>query len=209
MKINGIKNWLLLCLAGSVMSSALMISAAVAPAQAPQEKEAAVKSKPPWQRVLQGDDAKRVEALEKQIGDLEKKGQFAEAIAPDREVLAIHLRGQGEDHWETVNARIRVQTDAQVASLAHTDQSALAAALRQQEEAEKLFEEGRYDKATPLLRDAWDACRQVLGEDHPLAAGACQRSGQPPQHATKVYRSSAALSEGAGSRSPQPRRGSP
>lgn len=91
-------------LAFTATSPILIVAAAVTLAQAPQEKETAVKSKPPWQRVLQGDDAKQVEALEKRITDLEKKGQFAEAVAFTREVLSIRKRVQGEDHWETVNA---------------------------------------------------------------------------------------------------------
>ena len=88
-------------------SLVLAVSAATVLAQDPT---ANAPQPPPWQRVLKGDEAKRVEALEKSIQDLEKKGQFAEAIAPAREVLAIRGRVQGEDHWETVNARIKEQT---------------------------------------------------------------------------------------------------
>ena len=53
-------------------------------AQAPKEPEkqtSPADRPPPWQRVLKGEDARKVEALEKQIADLEKKGQFAEAVA--------------------------------------------------------------------------------------------------------------------------------
>ena len=71
-----------------------MVATAAALAQAPPN-EGASGSKPPWQRVLQGDDANRVEALGKTISELEQKGQFAEAVAPAREVLAIRRRVQG------------------------------------------------------------------------------------------------------------------
>ena len=150
--------------------SILMISTAVALAQAPREKETASKSKPPWQRVLQGDDAKRVEALENQIADLEKKGQFAEAVAPAREVLEIRRRVQGEDHWETINARVESEKVARMAGLARTDQSDLTAALRQDDEADKLYQEGRYAEAEALLRKVLAARCKVLGEDHPDTA---------------------------------------
>jgi tetratricopeptide (TPR) repeat protein len=148
----------------------VVLSLTGALAQAPKEKEAAAPSKPPWQRVLQGDDAKRVELLEKQVADLEKKGRFAQAIVPVREVLAIRSRAQGEDHWETINARIKEQTYVRVAGLPREVQSDLAAALRQKGEAEEHSESGRYAQAEPLFHKIWETHRRVLGEDHPDTA---------------------------------------
>jgi CHAT domain-containing protein/tetratricopeptide (TPR) repeat protein len=55
-------------------------------------------------RVLTGDDARRVAALEKTIGELRKNGRLAEAVAPAREVLAIRLKALGEDHLEIENS---------------------------------------------------------------------------------------------------------
>ncbi len=153
-------------LAFTATSPILIVAAAVTLAQAPQEKETAVKSKPPWQRVLQGDDAKQVEALEKRITDLEKKGQFAEAVAFTREVLSIRKRVQGEDHWETVNARIEEQTCTRVAGLAREALSELAAAIRHYEEVEELHQKGRYAEAEPLIRGVLATRRKILGEDH-------------------------------------------
>jgi CHAT domain-containing protein/tetratricopeptide (TPR) repeat protein len=153
-------------LVASLASSILIFSAAVAPAQAPPEKDVAWKSKLPWQRVLQGDDAKRVAALEKQIADLEKKGQFAEAVAPARAVQTIRSSVQGEDHWQTVNARTKEQTCARVASLAREAQSDLATAIRHSEEVERLHQEGRYAEAEPLSRGVLAIRRKLLGEDH-------------------------------------------
>ncbi len=151
----------------ALVGSVVMLSFTAALAQVPPKKEARTEPKPPWQRVLQADDAKRVEALEKMLEDLEKKGQFAEAVAPAREVLVIRRRVQGEDHWQTVNARITEQTFARVAGMAREAQSELAAALRQQGEADQLYQNGRYTELEHLVRAIWEVHRRILGEDHP------------------------------------------
>ena len=158
------------CLVASLASSILINSAAPALAQATPGKEVVLKSKPPWQRVLQGDDAKWADSLEKQIADLEKKGRFAEAIAPAREVLAIRNRVQGQDHWETVNARIEEQSCTRVAGLPREAQSELAAAIRHDEEIEQFHQKGRFAEAEPLIRSVIDTRRKILGEDHPNTA---------------------------------------
>jgi hypothetical protein len=51
----------------SVASSFLIVSAAVAPAQGPPDQEAAANPGPPGQHVLEGDDARRVEDLQKAV----------------------------------------------------------------------------------------------------------------------------------------------
>ncbi len=158
------------CLVASLASSILINSAAPVLAQATPGKEVVLKSKPPWQRVLQGDDAKWADSLEKQIADLEKKGRFAEAIAPAREVLAIRNRVQGQDHWETVNARIEEQSCTRVAGLPREAQSELAAAIRHDEEIEQFHQKGRFAEAEPLIRSVIDTRRKILGEDHPNTA---------------------------------------
>ena len=156
------------------VSLILAVSVATVLAQASEKQEAAPSTRQlPWQRVLTGDDAKRVKALEKAIGELEKKGQFAEAVAPAREVLAIRQRAQGEDHWETMVARIKIQTWARVAGLPRQDQSDLAAALRQQEEADKFHKGRRYAEAEAPTRKVREVFRRVLGEDHLETATSC------------------------------------
>jgi tetratricopeptide (TPR) repeat protein len=131
--------------------------------------------KPPWQRVLKGDDARKVEAREKEIAELEKKGRFADAVTPAREVLAIRSRVQGEDHWETVTARIRAQTDARVAGLPGEAQSEVATAIRQTETAEEPYKKGHYTEAHPLYEQALAIRRKSLGEDHPDTAESYDR----------------------------------
>jgi len=135
-----------------------------------KSREAGKETRPPWQRVLQGEDAKRVEAMEKAVGELEKKGRFAEAVGPAREALAIRTRAQGEDHWETCNARSTEQTEIRMAALPATDQSRMASALLQKAEAERQLQQGRYADAEPLFGKTAEVCRRYLGEDDPRTA---------------------------------------
>ncbi len=85
----------------------LGIQPAGARAQAVKQSEpqSGPAAKPPWQRLLKGDDARKVESLEKQVVDLEKQGQFAAAVTPAHDVLEIRRHLQGEDHWQTIDAR--------------------------------------------------------------------------------------------------------
>jgi tetratricopeptide (TPR) repeat protein len=158
------------CVFVAALVSISAISCAVAMAQEPRQKDVEAESKPPWRRVLRGDDAGRAEALQKSIDDLQRKGRFAEALAPAREALALRLRVQGEDHWETVNARIEVQTCAQAAGLRPEDQAALAAALRQNDEAMRLAQMERHAEAESFNRQALASRQRTLGVDHPITA---------------------------------------
>jgi CHAT domain-containing protein/serine/threonine protein kinase len=126
------------------------------------------RSKPPWQRVLPGEDAERVKALVKQMYDLEKKGRFAEAFERARDIFEIRKHVQGDDHWQTVEARFRASAWEKVRTLPHTHQSDLAAALRQTEEAVKLNQSGRYAEAASTWRKIREVFSQILGENDPL-----------------------------------------
>ena len=106
--------------------------------------------KPPSRRALEGDEARRAEELEKAIARAQGEGRFGEAVGPAREVLAIRRRVQGEDHWETVSARIEAETMARAAGLPGAVRSDLASGFRQADEADALYEAGRYAEAERL-----------------------------------------------------------
>ena len=147
---------------------AILIPAALA--QAPKSKEAEPESKPAWQRMLLGEDAKHVEALTETILELEKKGRFTETIALAQEVAAIRHKVQGENHWETASARIKEQTCERVAGLPPGDQADMAVVIRLRDEADNPNRTGRYADAEPLARDIRRTCHRILGEDHALTA---------------------------------------
>src|SRR5262249_9527623 len=60
-------------------------------------------TKPQWQPLLIGEDAKKAADLEKQIGELANADRYPEAIRAGEELLTLRTKGQGTDHWETVN----------------------------------------------------------------------------------------------------------
>ncbi len=148
----------------------LVISAVATPAdasyRAERQADKAVKL-PPWQRDLVGDDATHVVATMKQVVDLEKKGQFDEAVGPAKEVFELRRRVQGDDHWETINARFEWETVTRVAAFDPMSQSEVAAARRAFDEAQELYQRGRYAEAEPLLRKVVDVRRRLLGEKDP------------------------------------------
>ena len=158
---------------------AVLLAAVAAAGQAPRAEHTA--SRPPWQRMLEGEIAKQVDSLEKAVAELEKQGRFAEAVGPAREALAIRIRVQGDDHWEATNARITEQAEVRMAALAAAERARMAAALARRAEAEKLCQEGHYAEAELLFRELAGVCRELLGEGDPRTVS-CEND-----HANTLY----------------------
>src|SRR5687767_1185746 len=74
-------------------------------------------SLPPYQRLLQSDDARRAAELEKRREEFEAADTYAEALKAAEELLTLRRRVQGKEHWETVNARWATETLRKVAAL--------------------------------------------------------------------------------------------
>jgi hypothetical protein len=106
--------------------------------------------KPPYQRQLQGDDAKQAAALEKRVEELWAAGKFAEAVAPAEEALSLR-RVQGGDHWEAADAARKVQTLRQGVALPAPRQADLAKAPGMMAEGEQLHGQAKYAEAEPLF----------------------------------------------------------
>jgi CHAT domain-containing protein len=135
-------------------------------AAASAQPESKKPDEPPYRRVLTGEDAKRVERLEKQIEDLRRAGKFAEGCRPARAIVEIRRRMQGEAHWETQDARRLVELLEKIASLPAKAQSELAEAEKRAEEADTLYERGRYQEALPLQHRVLEIRRRHLGPAH-------------------------------------------
>jgi tetratricopeptide (TPR) repeat protein len=135
------------------------------PADEPKQAE-----KPPYQRLLQGDDAKQAAALEKRIRELREKDRYAEAIQAAEELLALRRRVQGADHHEAVDARWGVEALKKVAALPAEQRATYGAAERGGTEARQLERKVRFAQALPLLQRLLEQRRQVLGEAHPDTA---------------------------------------
>jgi tetratricopeptide (TPR) repeat protein len=133
----------------------------------------AAAEEPPYKRLLQGDDAKKAEALQKRIDELWVPGKFAEAVVPAEELRALRKRLQGAGHWEVTDAARQVQTLRQAALLSPAQQQALAGVLSTAAKGQELDAQGKYAQAEPLWRKALAVSAEVLGPKHPLTASSC------------------------------------
>jgi tetratricopeptide (TPR) repeat protein len=131
---------------------------------------AAVAEEPPYKRTLQGEDAKRAAALQKQIDDLWAAAQFNEALKPAEELRALRRRVQGEGHWQAADAARLLQTLQKVAALPAGERAALAAVPVFVQKAHTLYGQGKYADAEPLYRRALAVYEEALGKRHPDTA---------------------------------------
>jgi tetratricopeptide (TPR) repeat protein len=128
--------------------------------------------KPPWQRLLQGDDARKARQLEERLEQLQSGGQFEDALKAAEELAALRKRLQGEDHWEVVDAQHTVAAMKLALRAEKADRENYAASFAWQREAAALRDKGRYRQVQPLLEKVLAVRREVLGEKHPDTATA-------------------------------------
>jgi hypothetical protein len=126
--------------------------------------------KPPWQRLLTGDDAKKAAGLQKRIQELDAADKYAEAIGLQEELLALRTNVQGAEHWETVTEKWSLTALKKVAALPAEQRAGWRQAMRGDVEAKSLAQKAQYGKALPLWQERLKWCQQVLGEDHPHTA---------------------------------------
>jgi tetratricopeptide (TPR) repeat protein len=130
----------------------------------------AAESKPPWQRMLTGEDAKKAAGLQKRIQELDAADKYAEAIGLQEELLALRTNVQGAEHWETVTEKWALTALQKVAALPAEKRAGWRQAERGAAEAGSLEQKAQYAKALPRRQESLKWCRQVLGEDHPYTA---------------------------------------
>src|SRR5689334_803842 len=115
---------------------ALAVFAALAGgASAVEPKPAA---KPPYQGLLEGQDAEKAAEMAKSIQEREERGQYAEAVRAAEELLALRQRLQGADHWQTRHQKWGTEALRRVAALTPEQQAAWRQAVRRREEAQQL-----------------------------------------------------------------------
>src|SRR5262249_55955611 len=122
------------------------------------------KSKPPYERMLRGEDGKTAAALEKKIAVLERADQYDAAVQAAEELAALRARVQGADHWQVLNARIKASTLRAVGALPPAERGKLLEAFDAQERAVNLHGQGKYAEAQPLFEKALAIRRKALGE---------------------------------------------
>jgi tetratricopeptide (TPR) repeat protein len=131
----------------------------------------AVAEEPPYKRTLQGLDALRAAALQKQIDELCASAKFDEAVQPAEQLRDLRRRVQGEGHWEAADAARKVTTLRKAAALAAPQRQALAAAPRIVNQAVGASNgRSQYAEAEQLFRRALAAYEEALGPRHPDTA---------------------------------------
>jgi tetratricopeptide (TPR) repeat protein len=126
--------------------------------------------KPPWQRLLQGDDARQAQELEQRLGSLQEAGKFEDALKVAQELAQLRGRLQGADHWEAVNARQAVEAVRRALRQVKGRREEYAASFAWERQASALAGKGRYPEAQSLWERILAARRKVLGDEHPDTA---------------------------------------
>jgi tetratricopeptide (TPR) repeat protein len=132
--------------------------------------EPATAEKPPWQRLLQGADARKAEELQKRLDALVMAGKFDEALASAEELARLRQDRQGQEHWEAVNARFAAEAVGRALRSTPEDRQKYGKSFQLEGRASALAQQGRYQEALPLWRQILAIRRQVLGEEHPDTA---------------------------------------
>jgi tetratricopeptide (TPR) repeat protein len=133
-------------------------------------------AKPQWQRLLQGDDAKKADEQEKQLAQLQEAAKFEDALKVAEALAELRNRAQGKDHWEAVNARFAVEAVRRALGQSKEARAEYAGTFPLLTEANRLKnQESRFKDAQPLLEKVLAVHRKVLGEEHPDTASSINR----------------------------------
>jgi tetratricopeptide (TPR) repeat protein len=154
------------CVVGPVLAA--LITATLA--QAPKQKDAEPAAKPPWQRLLKGDDAKRAAELKEAIDGALRSDRWAEAIARADELRTFRSRVQGAKHYETVTDEWRLKALRRVAPLPTKDHIDYLQASLICELAKPCAERGELTQPRTLYEWALATLRRLLTDDHPQTA---------------------------------------
>jgi tetratricopeptide (TPR) repeat protein len=134
----------------------------------PPEKFDAVK--PAWQRLLQGEDAKKAAEQETKLAQLQEAGQFPEALKVAEALAELRAKRQGADHSQAVDARLVADAIRRVLNAKPEERKSYSTVFAIKREVEALNAKGRYREAQPFLERDLSIHRKVLGEEHPLTA---------------------------------------
>jgi Tfp pilus assembly protein PilF len=126
--------------------------------------------KPPWQRLLQGEDARQAARLRQQIDSLVTAKRWREARQVAEELAALRTQKQGKDHWEALDARWETRALKRVEEAPAPRQSAYASSLSLRAQVLALESKGQYAAAFPSSRQVLAIFRDVLGEEDPQTA---------------------------------------
>jgi CHAT domain-containing protein len=128
--------------------------------------------------MLTGDDAKRAAELEQKFGELCQAEKFAEAQEVARQIVELRSRVQGAEHWQTADARQRLDNLKRWKRLSAAERNRLSEAAELNTRVIQLAEAGKFGEALPLAQKALTTRRELLGENHPVYAVSLVNLGQ-------------------------------
>jgi tetratricopeptide (TPR) repeat protein len=134
-------------------------------------------TRPPWQRLLQGEDARKAAEQQKRLSQLWAAGDFAEALQVADAQATFRREVQGADHWQTADARWHAEAMRRVLKQGQPAREKYASLVPFINQAIALEEQRRFREAEPFHQKALNGYRDVLGEDHPYTGTGCYNLG--------------------------------
>jgi tetratricopeptide (TPR) repeat protein len=127
---------------------------------------------------LSADEVKRVEELNETIEKLWRAGNFAEAIGPARQVVAIFRKTVGPDHWFTADASRAEQTIQTAIGLPQAARRELASVPALEQRANEEYRNAKYTEAERLRREVLAIRVRWLGDGHADTASSYNQLGE-------------------------------
>ena len=121
---------------------------------------------------------REAEALARLAELHELRGDWVEALGRRKEALAIRVQVDGKEHWRTADARLAVAFAEKVAGLGQADRARLGGALRREQEAARLEEQGKFAEAERVALEALETYRALVGPESAEVARAWHRIGR-------------------------------
>jgi CHAT domain-containing protein/tetratricopeptide (TPR) repeat protein len=129
-------------------------------------------------RELSQADAERAKELYAKAVALGRAGKYDEAQGPVREILELRARVQGEDHFETADARREIETLKKLAALPEAGRVEYRKTYVLSDEMGELWRKGRYADALRPAEQILDIYRRLLGPESAYVAVAANQYGQ-------------------------------
>ena len=121
---------------------------------------------------------REAEALARLAELHELRGDWVQAVGRRKEALAIRMQVDGKEHWRTADARLALAFAEKVAGLGQADRARLGGALRREQEAARLEEQGKFAEAERVALEALETYRALVSPESAEVARAWHRIGR-------------------------------
>jgi tetratricopeptide (TPR) repeat protein len=118
------------------------------------------------QRLLGNDHSQIGSLLEWLAERYERLDDFVAAKRARTSALEHKIKRLGQDHWESVDARLALSNTSLLAQLTSDQRRQLKSAREKNRDAIGLYREGKYVKAMNAANEAMEVRKGILGKDH-------------------------------------------